>query len=246
MAETKWDPVKYNQVADFVSKLGEPLLVLLEPKLSDSILDLGCGDGSLTEKIQPLCHNVLGIDASAEMVLAAKAKGINAIVKDAHNLDFNEQFDGVFSNAALHWMTAPKAVLNGIYRALKPQGRFVAEFGGFGNARKIVDALTTCLEREGIVYQNPWYFPSAETYSNLLAQHGFSVEYIELFDRLTPLPEHLSEWLEAFGQAFFTNVEIQQKRHIIDEVTNLLKPDLFVNGQWYVDYVRLRLKALKS
>nr|WP_297349904.1 class I SAM-dependent methyltransferase [uncultured Glaciecola sp.] len=246
MAKTKWDPVKYNQVADFVAKLGEPLLVLLEPKLSDSILDLGCGDGSLTEKIKPLCQNVLGIDASAEMILAAKAKNINAVVKDAHNLDFNEQFDSVFSNAALHWMTSPNAVLSGIYRALKPQGQFVAEFGGFGNARIIVDALTRCLEREGIAYQNPWYFPTAEAYSDLLVQQGFRVEYIELFDRFTPLPKHLSEWLDTFGQAFFENADIQQKRHIINEVTNLLKPDLFVNGQWYVDYVRLRVKALKS
>ncbi|MFT5711624.1 MAG: trans-aconitate methyltransferase [Glaciecola sp.] len=246
MSETKWDPVKYNQVADFVARLGEPLLVLLEPKLSDFILDLGCGDGSLTEKIKLLCQNVLGIDASAEMVLAAKAKGINAVVKDAHNLDFNEQFDGVFSNAALHWMTKPTAVLSGIYRALKPQGRFVAEFGGFGNAKKIVDALTTCLEREGITYQNPWYFPSDEAYSDLLVKQGFVVEHIELFDRFTPLPEHLSEWLDTFGQAFFVNVDTTQKRHIIDEITDLVKPDLFVNGQWHVDYVRLRVKALKS
>jgi trans-aconitate methyltransferase len=246
MAETKWDPVKYNQVADFVAKLGEPLLVLLEPKLSDSILDLGCGDGSLTEKIKPLCQNLLGIDASAEMVLAAKAKGINAFIKDAHNLDFNEQFDCVFSNAALHWMTTPKAVLSGIYRALKPQGRFVAEFGGVRNAGKIVDALTTCLERDGIAYQNPWYFPTVEAYSDLLVQQGFTIQYIELFDRFTPLPKHLSEWLETFGQAFFTNADTQQKRHIIEEVTNLLKPDLYVNGQWHVDYVRLRVKASKS
>jgi len=245
MAETKWDPVKYNKVADFVAKLGEPLLILLEPKLSDSILDVGCGDGSLTAKIKPLCENVLGIDASAEMVLAAKARGLNAVVKDAHDLDFNEQFDGVFSNAALHWMTTPKAVISGIYRALKPQGRFVAEFGGYGNAGKIVDTLITCLEREGIVYQNPWYFPTSEAYCDLLVQQGFEVECIELFDRFTPLPEHLSEWLEAFGQAFFTNVDVKQKRHIIDEVTNLVKADLLVNGQWHVDYVRLRVKAFK-
>jgi SAM-dependent methyltransferase len=245
MSETKWDPVKYNQVADFVAKLGEPLLNLLAPKLSDSILDVGCGNGSLTEKIKPLCQHVLGIDASAEMVLAAKAKGLNALVKDANALDFNEQFDAVFSNAALHWMTTPKAVISGIYRALKPQGRFVAEFGGFGNARKVVDALTTYLEGEGIVYQNPWYFPTSEAYSHLLVEQGFELEHIELFDRFTPLPAHLNEWLEAFCQAFFTNVDVTQKKHIIGQVTNLLKPDLLVNGQWHVDYVRLRIKAIK-
>ena len=79
----------------------------------------------------------------------------------------------------------------------------------------------------------------------MLVQQGFELEYIELFDRFTPLPEHLSEWLEAFGQAFFTNVDAKQKKHVIDEVTNRLKPDLLVNGQWHVDYVRLRIKAFK-
>jgi len=246
MPDTKWDPVQYNKVADFVAKLGEPLLELLEPKLSDFILDLGCGDGSLTQKIKPLCEKVIGVDASAEMISAASQKGLEAYVKDAHYLDFDEVFDCVFSNAALHWMTAPEKVVEGIFKALKPQGCFVAEFGGYGNAGKVVNALTQRLTQTGIVFENPWYFPSAEAYSQLLVEHGFEVQHIELFDRMTPLPEDLSAWIDAFAQAFFKSTSESQKRAIIDDVVAALKSDLFFNNQWHVDYVRLRVKAVKS
>jgi trans-aconitate methyltransferase len=246
MSETKWDPIQYNKVADFVAKLGEPLIALLAPKTTDVVLDLACGDGSLTQKIQPLCASIVGLDASPEMVSAAIQKGLSAHVKDAYLLDFNEEFDSVFSNAALHWMTAPEKVINGIVKALKPKGHFVAEFGGYGNAAKVVNALTERLNKEGVVFANPWYFPTAEAYCALLEKQGFEVQYIDLFDRFTPLPEHLSDWLEAFGQAFFKNVSEVQKRSIINDVVAVLKPDLFINNQWHVDYVRLRVKAVKS
>ncbi|MFT6270016.1 MAG: trans-aconitate methyltransferase [Alphaproteobacteria bacterium] len=246
MSETKWDPIQYNKVADFVAKLGEPLLELLAPKPTDVILDLGCGDGNLTQKIKPLCKEVMGVDASAEMVSSAVQKGLDAYVKDAQELDFHESFDSVFSNAALHWMTTPEKVVKGVFQALKPKGIFVAEFGGYGNAGKVVDALSKRLTQEDIEHENPWYFPTAETYAALLIKQGFAVEYIELFDRFTPLPEHLSDWIEAFGQVFFKHASEAQKRHIINDVTAALKPTLFVNGQWHVDYVRLRLKASKS
>ncbi|MFT5543274.1 MAG: SAM-dependent methyltransferase [Glaciecola sp.] len=245
MSDTKWDPIQYNKVADFVAKLGEPLIDLLEPKLSDVILDLGCGDGSLTQKIKPLCANVIGLDASAEMINSANQKGITAYVKDAQCLDFTETFDSVLSNAALHWMKAPEKVIKGVHEALKPNGRFVAEFGGYGNAGKVIDTLTHRLNQDGLEFENPWYFPTAEDYSTLLLQQGFEVEYIKLFDRFTPLPEHLSDWLEAFGQAFFKNASEAQKRDIVEDVVTALKSDLFVNNQWHVDYVRLRVKALK-
>jgi trans-aconitate methyltransferase len=246
MSETKWDPIQYNKVADFVAKLGEPLLVLLAPKPTDVILDLGCGDGSLTQKIKPLCKELIGADASVEMVNSAVQKGINAYVKDAQYLDFYERFDSVFSNAALHWMTSPEKVVRGVFQALKPNGVFVAEFGGYRNAGKVVDALSDRLTQEGVAFENPWYFPTAQAYTTLLIKQGFEVEYITLFDRFTPLPEHLSDWIEAFGQAFFKHTSEAQKKHIINDVVATLKPTLFVNKQWHVDYVRLRLKACKS
>jgi trans-aconitate methyltransferase len=245
MTDTQWDPIQYNKVADFVAKLGEPLIVLLAPKPSDVILDIGCGDGSLTQKIAPLCKELVGIDASAEMIGSALQKGLNAYVKDAQDLDFHEQFDSVFSNAALHWMAAPEKVIKGVFEALKPKGVFVAEFGGYGNAERIVKALSERLTREGVAFHNPWYFPSAETYTALLVKQGFTVDYIELFDRFTTLPGHLRDWIEAFAQSFFKHSNAAQKKMIIDDVTRALTQELLVGDQWHVDYVRLRLKAAK-
>lgn len=245
MPETKWDPVKYNQIADFVAKLGEPLITLLAPKSSDLLLDIGCGDGKLTQKLQGVCQHIIGIDSSSDMVKAANSLGIEAYLKDAHQLEFDAAFDGIISNAALHWMTSPEKVLKGVHDALRPKGIFVAEFGGLGNAGKIVNAVSTALLQRDIPFQNPWYFPSTEAYSTLLKESGFKVESIELFDRLTPLPEHLSEWILTFGQSFFSNASDQQIDSIIGQVINQLKPDLFINGHWHVDYVRLRVRAAK-
>ncbi|MBT1451778.1 methyltransferase domain-containing protein [Glaciecola sp. XM2] len=245
MSKTQWEPKQYNHVADFVARLGEPLLELLAPKTSDHVLDVGCGDGKLTEKLVPLCAHVVGIDASAQMVGAARQINIDAHVKDAEQLDFNEQFDRIISNAALHWMLCPESVIDSIHRALKPRGVFVAEFGGMGNAQSIVDALTSSLRKRNIPFDNPWYFPSDAEYKALLEKHGFEVNYIELFDRLTPLPQHLHDWVLTFGQSFLECASEAQKQAILEEVAAQVAPGLLINGQWHVDYVRLRLKAVK-
>lgn len=245
MSDTVWDPRQYNNVADFVPKLGEPLIELLAPKASDRILDVGCGDGSLSEKLKPLCKELIGIDASEQMIEAAKIKGINAFVRDAHQLSYAQEFDAVFSNAALHWMKEPQKVMQNIHKALKPKGAFVAEFGGYGNADAIVKSLSKELKQEQIVFQNPWYFPTAEAYGSLLSEAGFDVTYIELFERFTPLNGHIQDWISAFGQSFFKDATRLQKQMILDKVTNTVKDTLLVGDVWHVDYVRLRLKAVK-
>jgi SAM-dependent methyltransferase len=142
-------------------------------------------------------------------------------------------------------MKSPEAVLSGIFKALKPGGVFVAEFGGLGNADKVVVALEHALNKRGIAFDNPWYFPSAEEYSALLIEHGFIIEQIELFDRFTPLPQHLSDWILTFAQSFLQNTSAAQSKVIIDEVVNEVREELYQNQQWHVDYVRLRLKAIK-
>lgn len=245
MSDTVWDARQYNNVADFVAKLGEPLIDLLGPKASDHILDIGCGDGSLSAKLMPLCENLIGIDASKQMVEAASAKGITAFVQDAHHLAYEREFDAVFSNAALHWMTEPQKVIDNIHKALKPKGIFVAELGGFGNADAIVKALTDELKREKIAFVNPWYFPTVDAYRSLLSAGGFNVSYITLFDRLTPLKGHIQDWIQTFGQSFLNNTTGAQQQRILDRVAHTVKDTLLVDGIWHVDYVRLRLKAFK-
>jgi trans-aconitate methyltransferase len=154
----QWNPVQYAENARFVSDLGMPVVALLSPQANEHILDLGCGDGALTIKLMQLGCNVTGVDSSPEMVNVAKLLGLNAYVMSGEALQFNNQFDAVFSNAALHWMKNPEAIIEGVWRALKPGGRFVAEFGGYGNVATIVNAIESALALRELPIKNPWFF----------------------------------------------------------------------------------------
>ena len=136
-----WDPERYAQNARFVADLGMPVLELLDPQPGERILDLGCGDGALTAKLVDMGCSVIGVDSSAEQIEAACRLGLEAYAMDGHGLTYENEFDAVFSNAALHWMGHPDEVIAGVRRALKPRGRFVAECGGHGCVHTIVTAL---------------------------------------------------------------------------------------------------------
>lgn len=248
-AETQhWDPARYAKNARFVADLGLPVVELLAPRPGERILDIGCGDGPLTEAIAGLGASVLGIDASAEQVAAARARGLEARVLDAQALDFDAEFDAVFTNAALHWMRKPDAVIDGVWRALKPGGRFVGEMGGGDNVRQIVTALVAALDRRGLDGQAafPWFFPTDAEYRVLLEARGFVVRSIALIPRPTPLPGDMAGWLETFAENFIRQVPAAERPAYLAEVVEALRPALCdAAGQWTADYVRLRFAAEK-
>lgn len=244
---TSWDPDSYSQNARFVSELGEPLIELLEPRPDEIILDLGCGDGALTEKIQKAGSFVAGIDASRPFVAAAHARGLNVILMDGHRLALRRRFDAVFSNAALHWMTRPELVLEGVAHCLKPDGRFVGEFGGRGNVATIRAALHEGLHKRGVDpwSVDPWYYPSVEEFSELLRCFGFTVDIIDLIPRPTKLPGEITAWLELFAQPFTKALPAPEHGGYLTEVRDELQPKLRDrDGIWLADYVRLRFRAL--
>ncbi len=145
-----WSAQRYAETAHFVPALGTPVLELLAPEPGERILDLGCGDGVLTEKIVAAGATVVAVDAAPDMVAAARARGLDARVVAGQDLVFDHEFDAVFSNAALHWMRPAEAVLAGVHRALKPGGRFVGEMGGHNNTAAIMVAISAVLARRGL------------------------------------------------------------------------------------------------
>jgi SAM-dependent methyltransferase len=188
-----WDPERYARNARFVADLGAPVVDLLAPRAGERILDLGCGDGVLTAKLASMGCHVIGVDASAPQIEAARKLGLDARVMNGEALNFDGDFDAVFSNAALHWMSNPAKVIAGVRRALKPHGRFVAEFGGRGCVAKIRKALIEALNRRRINGEaaSPWYFPTVEEYSQQLMRGGFVASCIAL------IPEEIEQAAEA-------------------------------------------------
>lgn len=243
--EQTWAADVYARNARFVADLGAGVLEWLDPQPGERVLDLGCGDGVLTAKIRDAGARVVGADASPALVDAARGLGLDARVMDGEALTFEREFDAVFSNAALHWMVRPRAVIDGVRRALRPGGRFVAEFGGHGNVAAIVTALLAVGERYGIEPRiaMPWYFPTTESYGALLEEAGFTVDRIALVPRPTPLPGDIAGWLETFRTPFF-NAAGPNAGEALDAVTRLLAPSLRDDrGRWTADYVRLRVAA---
>jgi SAM-dependent methyltransferase len=243
-----WDPERYARNARFVADLGAPVVELLAPQPGDRILDLGCGDGALTEKLVAMGCDVVGVDSSKAQVEAARRRHLDARVMDGERLSFCDEFDAVFSNAALHWMRDPDAVIAGVYRALKPGGHFVGEFGGDGCVQKIRTALVAALNRRGIDGDAaaPWYFATAEDYSARLRNGRFKVNYIALIPRPTPLPGDITGWLETFAESFISKVLPNGRAAYVAEVREALRPQLCdEQGVWIADYTRLRFSATK-
>lgn len=238
-----WDPAAYAEHAAFVPALGGPVMALLSPRAGERILDLGCGNGTLTAEIVATGADVLGVDSDAGMLAAARERGLDVRRMDGQALSFEAEFDAVFSNAALHWMPDQPAVYAGAFRALKPGGRFACECGGHGNIAALRTALSAAMARLGHREPELQTYPSAETARAQLEVAGFVVEECEIVPRPTPLPGGVEDWFRTFRHGFIPAAHAEE---IIAEAAALLRPILRdSSGRWTADYVRLRFLARK-
>ena len=241
-----WNANDYAAHGRFVSDLGGAILGWLQPVAGEDILDIGCGDGALTEQIAQFGAVVQGIDFSAPMVEAAQKRGLHATVMDATQMDFKQKFDAVFSNAALHWIHDQPALLHKVAQSLKPNGRFVAEMGGHGNIAAIRVALHAALSRHqlGHLAEDGNYYAAPQEYRRLLETHGFSVETMDLVPRPTPLASGMAAWLQTFRRGILESVPTDLRDAVVQDTVNYLQPVLCDrDGNWTADYVRLRFRA---
>jgi trans-aconitate methyltransferase len=249
----KWDSGLYDRKHDFVSKYGQDLIDILNPKPGEEVLDLGCGTGDLAQLITDRGARVTGIDSSKEMIDAAREKypWINFDIQSATDFYFNKKFDAVFSNAALHWILEKEKVVKRVHECLKPKGRFVAELGGKGNVEKIISALKSSMAAHGFIKQSQiqtWYFPSLSEYASLLEANGFRLTFASHFERETALKDSrgIVDWLRMFGRTYLENIAGPEVDKILKEVQHQLKSSSYRDGKWFADYKRLRMVALKN
>jgi len=246
-----WNPELYEARHSFVWQLGEGVIDLLDPKRGEKILDLGCGPGQLTQKIAERGADVTGLDASPEMIGQARQNypKLRFVLEDAARMQFDGEFDAVFSNAALHWMLDALAVARAVARALRHNGRLVAELGGRGNIAQIEHAIATVAARyHGVAApKNRTFYPSVGEYASLLESCGLEVRMAQLFDRPTLLQgsEGMKNWIRQFKWYYYDSLPGERADEALRETVDLLRPSLFRDGEWYADYRRLRIVAVK-
>lgn len=242
-----WNLDDYITNARFVPALATDVLTWLAPQANERVLDVGCGDGELTAQLHHARVRVVGVDSSRELLVAARARGLDVQWADARSLPFESEFDAVFSNATLHWVPDLGAAARSAHRALCPGGRFVGEFGGHGNIAAICAAFRALASKWGLddLFM-PWTYPTPDEFEAVLRGAGFEPRRLALIPRPTPLPTGMRGWLRTFASSLVEQFPLEAREPVITEVEAALRWSLCdTQGRWHADYVRLRFEAFK-
>lgn len=247
-----WEAKKYAADFSFVPKYGQGLIDLIAAPAGSRVLDLGCGNGTLTQLLSDKGYRVTGLDSSTEQIALARQtySGIVFQEGDATCFTLPDKVDAVFSNAVFHWIDKDRqpALLRCIASALKEHGELVCEMGGYGNNALIHQALQQEFARHGLAYRLPFYFPGIAEYATLMEQAGLQVRLALLFDRSTELKgeDGLYDWIRMFVRVPFAGLPEDLTEQIIRAAVSSLEGTLYQHGKWYADYVRLRMRAVKT
>ena len=278
---TCWDAAKYESAAgDVAAELGSDVLAWLQDAgrsaaggpsnlsvLQDlrgrRVLDLGCGDGDLSQRLLAAGAELAAFDSSPEMVAAAVARGVPAVVLDAVDVDqpaeWRERFELVFTNAVLHWIADHSRVFAGVRQVLRQGGVFAGECGGGDNVQIIRSAVTQACADFGYwspretagraqAGQFPWNFVSPEDFRTNLERAGLRVLEFHCFKRRPVLTEGVVGWLDAFGSSIVPEVQGSARRELWERAAEHARAGLYEGeaGVWHADYTRLRWLAVRE
>ena len=237
VSTSRWVAADYAKVGAFVSELGGAALDLLDPKPGERILDVGCGEATLSLKIIDRGAEVVGVDNSPEMIAAARDKGVYAELLDAADMEFDREFDAAFSNATLHWVLDKERAAKAIFNALRLGGRFAGEMGGEGNLAKLREALDDELVIRG--YAPPFeasnWYASADEFADVYEAAGFTQVDARLIDRPTPLDHGVAAWVMTFRKGWLDRAGVPEGER--PEIGAAIADRVGTN---IADYVRLR------
>jgi trans-aconitate 2-methyltransferase len=204
----EFDGNKYAEASIHQREWGERIIAELDLQGTERVLDLGCGDGTLTARIADLIPDgeAVGIDASKGMIDAALPKGrknLHFILLGIDDIDFIDQFDVVFSNAALHWVKDHRRLLFNVFNALHTPGKLRFNFAGDGNCKHFFEVVREAMALDSFNryfcrFEWPWYMPTVTEYDGLVrdTKLGHVRVWGENADRLFPDEKAMIKWLD--------------------------------------------------
>jgi trans-aconitate methyltransferase len=263
-AMDQWNPKDYHKNSSEQQKWGLELLNKIAFFGNERVLDIGCGDGKLTVEIANRVRHgsVLGIDKSENMIRFANEffrpeafPNLRFTLLDACDLNFSQEFDVVFSNAALHWISDHLSLLQRIKTSLKHGGKVIAQMGGKGNALgilKVLDAMMTGERWSDFFtgFSAPYTFYNDREYSMLLASVGLKVKRAELIHKqmIHSGREGLAGWIRTTWLPYIRRVPETLKAVFIYEIvdTYLTIKNLDSGGTIPVEMMRLEFEAERA
>ncbi len=257
----EFDAKKYKKASTHQKEWGEKLIAGLNLNGSEKILDLGCGDGGLTAQLAELVPDgfVLGIDASERMVESAqkvhKSENLRFDLMDINTIDLENEFDVVFSNAALNWIKDHERLLKNVLLSLKPGGMVRFNFAGDGNCSNLKKVLKKVMaEKEYAGYFDgfdwPWYMPAVDEYEKIVTRSGFSDVKVwgENADRYFPDSQAMTRWIDQPSIVPFSKcVDNGNKQHFRDTVvTRMINLTMQEDGRCFETFRRINVFAVKK
>ncbi len=258
----KWDAQDYRKSSSSQQRWAQELMGKLSLSGTERILDIGCGDGKVTFELSRLVPygSVIGIDNSEDMIILAqriyppdKFSNLRFQVKDARELEFKDEFDIIFSNAALHWIVNHRPVLIGMSKSLRPSGRVLLQMGGRGNACELIYVIERIITHTrwnqyftGFSFLYRFYGP--EEYSIWLKDAGLEAKRIELIPKdMTHLgKEEFASWIRTTWLPYIQRIPKDIRFEFIDQIVEeYIKEHPIDNGFIHVSMMRLEVEAEK-